>query len=637
MAVTIKAEFDGDNAKKGLEDLGKASEKAGDAASDASKDTAQSAKDVKAASEGATKATTELTDAEKKAGAAAEEAGQKGAAAKKEQAAAERSAADAARETGKAQADSAAATEVHKLRVGELAKSIGEGLSQAVETFKATGDLGDAASKFAEKLGQGVSQFQPIVGIAIQAASHIGKMAWDMGNFAQNAKDAAASQERAKAAAEGWAAATAQAASVRIGEDTLKAYEETQKRIADNERSLIELRNQRNARNKELAEASKQEVSALGTLVPHTEEQKKKIAAITAEVEALNKQIGETEQASGALNTNLQTYERNLEASRSKAVEERKKAHDKAMFQANDEAQARKQIQDAEKEGVKALDSLIDRQKKHNEELAATKATNAEHEQNIQWALQQGLRRLQEMEAARDAKKKEALDKEKTDAEEATKRQEAVKDEIERINGLGKESNMTRSEAQKILEKNQDLLTKGVHDQKETNRLLKEMEQAKQRILELDKEDQRVKEETEARTAKADADAKRRMDEFKKTQEGQAAWAQAGSFDAVAARIAQDTGRKKGTVQQMLRRGDISQEDIQKAQEENFGRAWGRAAVTGEKTLDLVGGQGQMNAAFMGRQDVMEQKIAQLDAQQKAMIGAAQAREANTRRRLNGR
>ena len=92
--------------------------------------------------------------------------------------------------------DSSAAMEIHALRIGEFTKSLGEGMSQAVEVMNSSGDLGDAAQKFTEKLGQGVSQFNPIIGISIQAASHIGKMVWDMSDFGKKSKEAAAEAKK---------------------------------------------------------------------------------------------------------------------------------------------------------------------------------------------------------------------------------------------------------------------------------------------------------------------------------------------------------------------------------------------------------------------------------------------------------
>lgn len=167
------------------------------------KASAESATDT--AISGSRDATTEienLSAAEREAGNAAQDAGEKAAEAKHQQADATREAERAARSSERAEHDAAAATQVRRMQQGEAAKELTEGLAQAIETFKNTGDAGEAAFQFLEKAAMGLTALNPMAGVAASIGVFFGKAAYEALGFADAAKEAAENTEKAKAEAE---------------------------------------------------------------------------------------------------------------------------------------------------------------------------------------------------------------------------------------------------------------------------------------------------------------------------------------------------------------------------------------------------------------------------------------------------
>jgi hypothetical protein len=87
----------------------------------------------------------------------------------------------------------------------------------------------------------------------------------------------------------------------------------------------------------------------------------------------------------------------------------------------------------------------------------------------------------------------------------------------------------------------------------------------------------------------------------------------------------------------MMRRGDISEADMAAAARKNYEDLYKQFQQQGQGMVVSVQGQNATLGSVINRQDLFERELAQLRAQQNAMLNAARAREEATRRRQNGR
>ena len=270
---------------------------------------------------------------------------------------------------------------------------------------------------------------------------------------------------------------------------------------------------------------------------------------------------------------------------------------------------------------------------------------------------------MEEIQKRQDELKKKASDekaeqakKEKEQQDEQDKRNKEAAKEMERIQGLEKkaaeEEVETRDDLLRKYEEIRVALSAANLEQDKQNELLREAERVTNKRIAMDKkaaedkqkaDDEAVQRKIEA--AKADQDAKGKWAD---TKEGQQAAAVAESPEMVARRIAQTSGRKLGTVKQMINRGDVDPASLDRAARANLDEMWQRKkeqnqtgdksvdVVTGQrKTLDAVNDQGNTMGALMNRQDAFEAEQDRLRQYTKMMQEAAERKAADTRRKYN--
>ncbi len=268
----------------------------------------------------------------------------------------------------------------------------------------------------------------------------------------------------------------------------------------------------------------------------------------------------------------------------------------------------RKRVEDATKD---ALEELQKMESRHVETMEEKRKRLTDEVTSYKNALEMGIHteaKANEVAGKMLTAKRELLQLEqqqKAEADAKLKREQEVSKEIERINGMAaeedKRSKQTKEDLQRIAEEAQKKLEQGVESQEEQNKLLREMEDAKQRIMDMDRQ------AADERKRIADEE-KRNAEEAKKRlmdgPQGEGIRNAASSREAVIDRIARETGRKRGTVGQMIDSGKISPTEINKAIEANVNDMVGSTVKQTGQVMGDVGNSLEQVGKVLGGHDV---------------------------------
>lgn len=638
---TITARFDGSEAEDGFRKLGDA---AGDAAKDvdkasqsaidtvkelqtaekevgeeaekAGKDSKDAKSKVERAAQDAKSEVQALGDAEKAAGDAAENAGQRGSDAKRKEAEATKAAEKAAREAQKAEADAAAAVELRKMRSAEAAKELSEGLSRAIDTFSSTGDFAASMLDVADGASKAVTAFNPMVGASLMAATNMAKFAKSAWDSSEASQKAAENQARLAKNTQDVARAAAEAAAYRYSatpDEVIEGYQRLKKSIDATTDGLRGLADEKK-RNDEEIKQTQLDMNRGATDEIDGKREIERLKKRNEEILKLESELqGQLAAQREAQRVNAQRMDGALDAQR----KERAKETADEIKKIEDEATRDYFLRQATSGTQDDVHAAMEATKKYIDELSKKKAQSAEEEKKIQEEIAEGLRYLQDLQSAWIRKGDEDREKRKRDAEEEAKRTKAVQDEVKRINELGQDENLTREEANRLLKESEAALFNGTRNQEEQNELLKKMEVAKQRILALDREaaseakraaDEQKRAEQDAKQAASDRAAalQARKEQYAQTDDGARMAAAASDPEAVARRYAQQTGRKIGTVRQMMRRGDVGEADLARAARANYDELYeGRFGKGGgevdEKAMESVAGATRKTGSDLGK------------------------------------
>ena len=500
-------------------------------------------------------------------------------------------------------------------RLSDAAKEMSEGISRATEIAVRTGDAKEAALALAEGASKAVTAFNPMVGALAMAVTHAARMTKELWQSSVAAKQAAEAMNVGGIVKDRF----------QLDEDVLMGYDALKGKIGALTTSIKTYDNAIEDLKKkqgELVDAGKGSSPAYKEA--HDREQE-----LYEAKKRMQHELGISQEA-------LDIAKKNRDAEGGKRWEEyNRKAQeifDSEKKQAEFEKLSRKEIMDLQDKLAIKLQEVNGDEEKSREILEEMES------------LQQ--RRI-ELTKRRAEEEKKADEEARKSRDEEAKRQHELEREMERIHNLEikaleEEDEKHEDLLRKYNEVREALANKNL-TQEEQNDLLKEAERLAQKRIDLDKKDREDAKKAHEETRQRQADERTAADEAKRkwaeTQEGRMAAAAASDPEAVARRYAQQTGRRVGTVKQMMRRGEISQTELDLAGQANFDEMYKKRQESGgggQQLGNTLGRQNDATGSVMRRQDEMERWLAEVDARTKAMYDAARQREEQTRRRRAG-